>query len=56
MLSDQGPQFVVEFIRELYCFLGIKLVATMAYHLQGNGKMEQVNQELEQYLCIFVNQ
>ena len=28
----------------------------MAYHLQGDGQMEQINQELEQYLCLFVNE
>ena len=48
MLSYWGPQFVV---KELYYLLGIKLVATTAYYPQGDGQMEQVNQELEQYLC-----
>jgi hypothetical protein len=56
MLWDQGLQFVVEFMKELYRLLGIKLAATTAYHLQGDGQMERVNQELEQYLCLFVNQ
>ena len=49
-VSDRGPQFVVEFIRKLYQLLGIKLTATTAYHPQGNGQTERVNQELEQYL------
>ena len=31
----------------------IKLVATMAYHPQGDGQMERANQELEQYLWLF---
>ena len=56
MLSDQGPQIVAEFIRELYHLLRIKLVATTAYHLQGDGQTEWVNQELEHCLCIFINQ
>jgi hypothetical protein len=55
MLSDRGPQFVAEFIKELHHLLRIKLAATTAYHLQGDGQMERVNQELEQYLCLFVN-
>jgi len=42
--------------QELYRLLGIKLAATTAYHPQGNGQTEQVNQELEQYLCLFTNQ
>ena len=29
---------------------------TVAYHSQGNGQMEQVNLELEQYLQLFVNE
>ena len=28
----------------------------MAYHPQGDRQMERVNQELEQYLCLFVNE
>ena len=55
-MSDRGPQFVVEFTKELYRLLGIKLAATTTYHPQGDGQMEQVNQELEQYLWLFVNQ
>src|SRR5271155_4017438 len=56
VLSDRGPQFVAEFTQELYRLLGIKLAATTAYHPQGDGQMEQVNQELEQYLRVFINQ
>ena len=51
-----GPQFIVEFTWELYQHLGVKLAATTAYHPQGNGQMERVNQELEQYLQLFVNE
>jgi transposase InsO family protein len=56
VVSDRGPQFVAEFTRELYRVLGIKLAATTAFHPQGDGQTERVNQELEQYLRIFVNQ
>ena len=50
VVLDRGPQFVAEFTREIYRLLGIKLVATMAYHPQGDGQTERVNQELEQFL------
>ena len=43
-------------MEELYQLLGIKLAATTAYHLQGDGQMERINQELEQYLQLFINQ
>jgi transposase InsO family protein len=56
MVSDRGPQFVAEFTRELYRMLGVKLAATTAYHPQGDSQTERVNQELEQYLRLFVNQ
>ena len=56
VISDRGPQFVVEFTRELYQLLGIGLAMTTAYHPQSDGQTERVNQELEQYLRVFVNQ
>ena len=56
VVSDHGPQFVAEFTQELYQMLGIKVAATTAYHPQGDGQTECVNQELEQYLQLFTNQ
>jgi len=56
VISDRGPQFVAEFTRELYRLLGIKVAATTAYHPQGDGQTEHVNQELEQYLRLFISQ
>jgi len=56
VLSDCGPQFVLQFMRELYHLLGIEIAASTAYHPQTNGQTEHVNQELEQYLHVFVNE
>ncbi len=50
VLSDQGPQFIAEFMRELYCLLGIEAIYSTSYHPQTDGQMEHVNQELEQYI------
>ena len=56
VVSDWGPQFIEDLTQELYWLLRIKLVATTAYHPQGDGQTERVNQELEQYLRLFVNE
>ena len=42
-------------MRELNRLLGIKAATSMAYHPQTNGQTEQVNQEIEQYLRLFVD-
>ena len=56
VVSDRGPQFIVEFTKELYQLLRVKLAATTVYHPQGDGQMERINQELEQFLHFFINQ
>jgi transposase InsO family protein len=56
MISDHGPQFVTQFTCGLYCLLGIKLAASTAYHPQTNRQMERVNQDLKQYLRVFVSE
>ena len=56
VVSDHGPQFVADFTRELYRLIGIRLATSTAYHPQTDGQTERVNQELEQFLRLFVNQ
>jgi len=56
IISDCEPQFIAHFTKELYCLLGIKLVSSMAWHPQTNGQTECVNQELDQYLRLVVNE
>ena len=55
VVSDRGVQFIADFTCKLYRLLGIKLATSTAYHPQTNGQTEQVNQELEQYIHLFVN-
>ena len=50
IVSDRGPQFVVELTKELNRMLGIKTKLSMAFYLQTNGQTGRINQELEQYL------
>jgi len=55
MVSDKGPQFVVELTKELNRMLGIETRLSMAFHPQTDGQTERMNQELEQYLWFFVD-
>jgi len=55
VVSDRGLQFIARFTRELYQLLGIKLASATAWHPQTDGQTERVNQELDQYLRLFVN-
>jgi transposase InsO family protein len=56
VISDRGPQFVADFTRELYRILGIEVAASTAYHPQTDGQTERVNQEMEQFLRVFVSE
>ena len=56
VISDRGPQFVSNFMCGLSKILGIKVATLTAYHPQTDGQTECVNQEVEQFLCLFVNQ
>ena len=55
IILDRGPQFVAELMRELNEMLGIKSKLSIAFYPQTDGQTERVNQELEQYLRIFIN-
>ena len=56
MISDRGPQFMSNFLQGLSEILRIKVVASTAYHPQTDGQTEHVNQEVEQFLPLFINQ
>ena len=55
IISDRGPQFVAGLMRELNRMLEIESKLSTAFHPQTNGQMERVNQELEQYLRMFID-
>jgi len=56
VVSDHGPQFVALFTKELYRLLGIRISSSTAWHPQTDGQTERVNQELDQFLHLFVNE
>jgi len=55
IISDRGPQFVAGSMRKLNGILGIKSKLSTAFHPQTDGQTERVNQELEQYLRMFID-
>jgi len=55
IISDRGPQFMAGLMRELNQILGIKSKMSTAFHPQTDGQIERVNQELEQYLRMFID-
>ena len=55
-LLDQGPQFTAEFICELNTILGIQTKLSTTYHPQTDGQTERLNQDVEQYLRLFISQ
>ena len=56
VVSDRGPQFMALFTKELYRLLGIQISSSTAWHPQMDGQTERVNQELDQFLHLFVNE
>jgi len=55
MISDRGLQFAVGLTKELNKMLGIETKLSMAYHPETDRQMERTNQELEQYLRMYIN-
>jgi len=56
VVSDRRPQFVASFTKELYRLLGVRLSSSTAWHPQTDGQTERINQELDQFLRLFVNE
>jgi len=56
VVSDCGSQFMASFTKELYRLLGIRLFSSTAWHSQTDRQTKHVNQELDQFLRLFVNE
>jgi len=55
IISDRGVQFAAGIMKELNNLLGIQIKLLIAYHPQTDRQTERINQELEQYLRVFIN-
>jgi len=55
IISDRGMQFAAGIMRELNELLEIQTKLSIFYHPQMDGQIERINQELEQYLRVFID-
>ena len=55
VISDRGPQFAADLIRESNKMLEIETRLLTVFYPQTDRQTEQMNQELEQCLRFFVN-
>jgi len=55
IILDKEPQFAAGLIRELNKMLGIESKMSIAFHPQTDGQTKRVNQELKQYLRMFID-
>jgi len=55
IIFDRGVQFAAGMMKEVNNLLGIQTKLSTAYHPQTDGQTERVNQELEQYLRVFID-
>jgi len=55
VISDRGPQFAAQFMKDLHKLIKVEMNLSTAFHPQTNGQTEWINQEVEQYLHLFIN-
>jgi len=55
IISDRGLQLMAGLMRELNRMLGIESKLSMVFHPQTDRQTKRVNQELEQYLRMFID-
>ena len=55
VILDRRPQFAAELMKELNEMLEIEIKLSIAFHPQTDGQIERTNQELEQYLRMYID-
>lgn len=56
LLSDDDLQLCSKLSLAVYELLGVRKIATSAYHTSGNGDVERVNHAMAQMLSMVVNE
>jgi len=52
---QRKSQFATQFMKDLHKLIGIETNLLTAFHPQTDRQTECINQEVEQYLCLFTN-
>jgi transposase InsO family protein len=55
IIMDQGTQFTAKFTHALNQLHRMEMALSTTYHPQMDGQTERLNQELKQYLWLYVN-
>ncbi len=55
IILDREPQFIAGLMKKLNKMLDIEIKLSTAFHLLTDRKTERTNQELEQYLRIYID-
>jgi len=55
IILDKEVQFAAGMMKELNNLLGIQTKLSTAYYTQTDRQTERINQELEQYLRVFID-
>jgi len=55
IILDRGMQFAVGMVKELNNLLKIQTKLSTIYHSQTNSQTKRINQELKQYIRVFIN-
>jgi len=53
IISDCGPQFTSQIMQDVCKCLRFTSKLSTAHHPQTDGQIEQMDRDLEQYLCMF---
>ena len=56
IVSDRGPQFTSQVMKDICKRLGIQPWLSTAYHPQTDRQIERINRDLQQYLRIFTSE
>ena len=55
IISNQGTQYIAQIMKDLHKLTNTTTNISTPYHPQTDRQTESINQEIEQYLHLFIN-